>query len=81
MFRMFKVISDFAIDLHDVWHFAFFRNIRIFPLKTVSFLCDGRKNRRFLCKFVFRGLKEDVSLFEVEGFSLMTLVTIMEFIL
>lgn len=29
----------------------------------------------------FRGLKEDVSLFEVEGFSLMTLVTIMEFIL
>lgn len=56
----FKVISDFAIDLHDVWHFAFFRNIRI---------------------FVFRGLKEDVSLFEVEGFSLMTLVTIMESIL
>lgn len=60
MFHMFKVISDFAIDLHDVWHFAFFRNIRI---------------------FVFRGLKEDVSLFEVEGFSLMTLVTIMESIL
>lgn len=39
---------------------------------------------RFLGIFVylfFRGLKEDVSLFEVEGFSLMTLVTIMEFIL
>ena len=26
---------------------------------------------------LLRGLKEDVSLFEVEGFSLMTLVTIM----
>lgn len=46
-----------GIDGKGVWHFAFFRNIRI---------------------FVFRGLKEDVSLFEVEGFSLMTLVTIME---
>lgn len=39
---------------------------------------------RFLGIFVYLflgGLKEDVSLFEVEGFSLMTLVTIMEFIL
>lgn len=36
---------------------------------------------RIIRIFVFRGLKEDVSLFEVEGFSLMTLVTIMEFIL